>query len=106
VRSLAICFIAAAAITGMAARQTPELKVTVRSHLEAPTGGLAGTMSPLWGGANGFVVEITLKGSRLVTDYPSPERGATAGSWIVDFDEQQTYRLFPNTREYSVKKVP
>jgi len=61
-------------------------------------------MSPLWGGANGFVVEITLKGSRLVTDYPSPERGATAGSWIVDFDEQQTYRLFPNTREYSVQK--
>jgi hypothetical protein len=61
-------------------------------------------MSPLWGGANGFVVDITLKGSRLVTNYPSPERGATGGSWIVNFDEQQTYRLFPDTREYSVKK--
>jgi hypothetical protein len=53
------------------------------------------------GGCPGTVI---LLGDRLVTNYPNLDNGCPLqGGWISDFSEEKTYRLNPNTREYTVQ---
>ncbi len=103
-RHLIILLLLAATSAGLDSTQASGVKVRVRARHDAVAGVWGGFLTSAGGrGENGVVADLTAKGNRMVTAYPSPETGATAGSWIVDFDEQKTYRLMPDTREYSVQ---
>src|SRR5688572_33207222 len=97
-RTVSALFVAVLA-TAVAMAQTTGLKVTVRSRFDTvgPWGGLM--MSANGGGANGCKSAVTVMGSRLVMDYSAADRGCPGGFWIVDFSEERTYRLRPDTQD-------
>jgi len=98
-----LLLLATAPSVDVASPQMSGVRVRARARTDAAAGAWAGFMASAaaGGGANGIVADLTAKGNRMVRAYPSPETGAPAGSWIVDFDEQKTYRILPATQEYT-----
>jgi len=102
-RFIIALLLGAATLVGFARTPDSGVRAVVRTNMEA-AGAWGGVVTNSYAArANGQVVNLTSFGDRFVTEYPNPPPGAPAGSWIVDFSEQKTYRLLPGTRDYTVE---